>query len=116
MEGYQLRKDGRYDEAIHIFKQAIEENPTFYLGWYNLALAYDDLKDFSRAKQAYEKAAELEPQQPMRDASFYNSYGYFLYRHKRYKEAIAQLKKALKIDADHPEAKQILKAARKAIQ
>ena len=116
MEGYQLRKDGRYDEAIHIFEQAIEENPAFYLGWYNLALAYDDLKDFSRAKQAYEKAAELEPQQPMRDASFYNSYGFFLYRNKKYKEAIAQLKKAIKIDADHPEAKQTLKAAQKAIQ
>jgi tetratricopeptide (TPR) repeat protein len=116
IEGRLLRKDGRYEEAIELLEQVTQENPNFYFGWYNLALAYDDLEDFARANRAYKKAAELEPRQPIRDSSFYNSYGYFLYRHKRYREAIVELEKALEIDPDHPKAKQTLKAAQKAIQ
>jgi len=116
MEARQLRKDGNYEKAVQPLEQIAEGSPDFYFGWYNLALTYDSLNDFSKANRAYEKAAELEPRQPARDASFFNTYGYFLYRHEKYEEAIVQLKKALEIDPDHPKAKRTLKAAEDAIR
>jgi Flp pilus assembly protein TadD len=41
----------------------------------------------------------------------YNSYGFFLFRNKKYEEAIANLKQALKLAPDHPKAKNTLAAA-----
>ncbi len=114
-EGRLLRRKGLHAEATILFVEILNKNPTFYFGWYNLALAYDSLNDFSQANQAYERASALEPNQPERDASFYNTYGYFLYRHEKYREAMVQFEKALEIDPGHPKARQNLKAARKAI-
>lgn len=115
-EGRLLKRKGSNEQAIELIEEVLEKHPTFYLGWYNLALSYDSLNDFLNANQAYKKAIELEPEQPKRDASIYNTYGYFLYRHERYEEAIIQLKKALKIDQNHPKAKRTLKAAENAIR
>lgn len=116
MDGLLLQKNDQNKGAIGLFKEVIKEKPTFYFSWYYLALSYDSLNDFVRANQAYEKAAELESNQPIRDASFYNTYGYFLYKHKKYEEAIIQLKKALEIDPNHPKAKRNLRAAGEAIR
>lgn len=116
IEGRELRKKGDFKKAIELLEEVTQENPTFYFGWYNLALAYDALEDFHKANQAYEKAEELEPMQPTRDASFYNTYGYFLYRHKNYEEAIVHLKKALEINPDHPKAKRTLQAVEKTMK
>jgi len=112
LEAQQLRRSGKFTRAIDILKEILRENPEFYLGWYNLALAYDDgFNDFTKADQAYQKAADLEPKQAMRHASLYNTYGYFLLKHKKYPEAIVNFKKTLEIDPNHPYAGRNLKAA-----
>jgi len=106
-----LRQEGNAAEAIPQLKEVVRLKPDFYLGWFNLALAYDERGDFPAAKTAYESAIQLESKGQLRDASLYNSYGYFLFRNKKYPEAIANLKHALKLAPDHPKAKNTLAAA-----
>lgn len=111
LEGQRLRRIGNYERAIEILQEVTRANPDFYLGWYDLAQAYDDgFNDFAKAIQAYQKAAELEPKQPIRQASFYNTFGYFLFKHKKYEEAILYFKKALEINPNHRLAARNLKA------
>lgn len=115
-KGRLLRKEGKVGEAINILEQVVEANPEFYFGWHNLALAYHAVGQFQEAKSSYEKAAQLEPKQSLRDVSLYNSFGYFLYQQKQYKGAIKQFNKALEIDPNHPKAKRNLQAAKKALE
>lgn len=110
-KGRQLRQAGKAAEAINILKHVVEVNPEFYFGWHNLALAYHSTGQTQEAKSSYEKAAQLEPKQNVRDASIYNSFGYFLYQQKEYKAAIKQFNKALEIEPNHPIAKRNLQAA-----
>ena len=82
---------------------------------YDLWHEYEDGQT-QEAKSSYEKAAQLEPKQNVRDASIYNSFGYFLYQQKEYKAAIKQFNKALEIEPNHPIAKRNLQAAEKELK
>jgi len=116
LEARSLRKDGKSENAIELLQHLVMANRDFYLGWYNLALAYDAVDDFNLGNNAYKKAVELEPDQPSRDSSVYNTYGYFLFRHERYEEAIEFLQRALDIDPDHPTAGEYLEKAKAALE
>jgi Tfp pilus assembly protein PilF len=52
-----------------MLESIVDASPEFYLAWYNLGLAYDDVDDDERADHAYLKAIELESSQQRRDAS-----------------------------------------------
>ena len=110
IEGRQLRKSGRYEEAVPLLIDVTEQYPEFYFGWYNLALAYHGIGNPDSAKVAYQRAIELEREMEQRDASLYNSYGYFLYQQGEYEQAKEQLQTALEIQPDHPKAKRTLNA------
>ena len=62
---------------------------------------------------AFEQAIKLEQTLTPRDASLHNSYGWFLYLNKQYKEAAAAFEEALRIDPQHVRAKSNLEAAKK---
>ena len=113
--GRQLRKTGQIAGAIKSLTAATEKQPDFYLAWYNLALAYMATNDHGKTDAAFKKAVEYEQLQSLRDASLYNSYGWFLYLNKRYAEAVKIFERALVIDPNHPKAKNNLAAAKKAI-
>jgi len=68
-----------YEKAINILNQVISESPSYYLGWLDLALAYDGNKQWEHAEEAYIKSAELDSlhNSSHHDASVYNSYGFF---------------------------------------
>lgn len=117
VKAQRLRKSGEHEEAVQLLNEILKNNPSYYLGWYDLALAYDDgLKDFEKANHAYKKAIELEPVQPARHPSLYNNYGYFLLKNKKYEEAAKYLKIAVELDPDHPYAEKNLKAAEAALK
>jgi tetratricopeptide (TPR) repeat protein len=116
MEGHNLRISGQSEKAAELLEQVVRESPDYFFGWYDLALAYDGLKDFAKANQFFEKAAELEPTQPVRDGSFYIAYGDFLFRNQKYTEAIIELRKALEIDPNNQKIALTLKAAEKALE
>jgi len=110
-----LRRAGKPAEAAARLKALVSAQPDFYLGWYNLALAYDDARNIDAARQAYERAVALERQQNVGDASLYNSYGFFLYRNRHFPEAVTSLERALALAPDHPKAKSTLAATKSAM-
>ncbi len=112
--GRQLRKTGQAAEAAKILTAVTQKQPDFYLAWYNLALAFMAMGADNQADAAFKKAAAYEQSQALRDASIYNSYGWFLYLNKRYDEAVKAFEQALLIDPDHPKARSNLAAAKKA--
>lgn len=110
-----LRRTGHAADAAEQLSEIVATHDRFYLAWYNRALALDDLGRYEDAATAYLRAIELEPEQAIRDASLYNTYGYLLYRMGRYREAIEPLEKALEIAPEHPKALRTLAASRRAL-
>jgi tetratricopeptide (TPR) repeat protein len=108
--GRQARQQGNAVESVRALEAAVKLAPDFYLAWYNLGLACEAAGDRLRAQAAYEKAVQLEPQQGVRDASLYNTYGWLLYRQGKLTEASTQFQAALKLDAKHPLATRNLQA------
>lgn len=116
-EARDLRKQKRdYEQAIPMLTDVLDAKPDFYLGWYNLALAYAALGNEAAARKAYDKTMELEPAQPVRDATVYNAYGHFLLERDEYCQAIAQLEKAISLDQSNPRAQNNLQQARTKLQ
>jgi len=114
-EARNLRRDRKYPEATTRLLELVKARPDFYLGWFNLALVYDDSNNFAAARNAYQRAIALEKQQNIGDASVYNSYGYLLYRQKDFREANVNLQRALELSPDHPKARNTLAASRAAL-
>ena len=66
------------------------------------------------AAASYRRAFEVAPKSP-EDASFYNTYGWFLYQQKQYGEAVKLFEKALAIEPSHARARTNLVAAKNAL-
>jgi Flp pilus assembly protein TadD len=59
--GIRVAQKGLWREAIYRWQRAIAVDPTYAAAYNNLAIAYEHEGDFEKARQAYEKAAELDP-------------------------------------------------------
>lgn len=112
LEARQIRKSGAPQKALPALEEITQKYPRFFMGWYNLGLAYDALHDSVRADNAYNKAIQLEPGQSTREASIYNTYGDFLRRHKNYVEAKKWFEKALEVNPNHALARNNLQVMR----
>jgi tetratricopeptide (TPR) repeat protein len=110
IEGRQLRKSGKYEQSLEYLQSTTEKYPGFYMGWYNLALAYQKLDRIEEADLAYRKAISLCDSLAIKDASLYNTYGFFLYQNQKYEDAERELKKALLVEPNHPKATRNLQA------
>ncbi|MFQ5562486.1 MAG: tetratricopeptide repeat protein [Parvularculaceae bacterium] len=54
---------GQFDRAIADYEEALSQGlAKQQVGWYNIGLAYDAKKEPERARAAYEKALELDPE------------------------------------------------------
>jgi tetratricopeptide (TPR) repeat protein len=125
-EGRRLRREGRIDEAIALLTPIAERRPDAFVVWFNLGLAHAsrarryqavaDAETMQRerraAESAYRRALALEPDQPVRDPSVYNSFGSFLLDTGREQEAIPLFERALELDASHALAARNLAAAK----
>lgn len=83
--GKVLRKSERYDLALDIFKKITQEQPLFYEAWFHLALTYDALSQNEQAEAAFKLA--IAHMNTKKDDRLYHSYGMFLFKQERYKEA-----------------------------
>lgn len=111
-EARALRKSNKnYDRAIALLKEVLTEKPEFYMGWYNVALAYSAAGKDDDARTSYNKAIELEPVQPSRDGTIYNAYGDLLLKQKNYCEAISNFKRSIELDDSNPRAQNNLQQA-----
>ena len=61
--GIKVAQKGLWREAIYRWERAVEIDPDYAAAFNNLAVAYEHEGQFEKARKAYEKAAELEPEQ-----------------------------------------------------
>jgi tetratricopeptide (TPR) repeat protein len=84
---------GRNEESIKLHQKIIEENPYCELAWFNLGSAYQGIKLYEKAIDAYKYVLVI-------DEKFdyaYRNIGDALMRLRKYKEAIENLLKVLEL-------------------
>jgi tetratricopeptide (TPR) repeat protein len=84
---------GRNEESIRLHTRIIDEQPFNELAWFNLAAAYQGLKLYEKAVDAYQYAIAI-------DEKFdyaYRNMGDAYIRLRKYKEAIEALEKVLEL-------------------
>jgi Tfp pilus assembly protein PilF len=63
--GIQVAQKGLWREAIYRWERATQLDPGYAAAYNNLAVAYEHEGQLDKARQAYEKAIELEPNNTM---------------------------------------------------
>jgi Tfp pilus assembly protein PilF len=63
--GIQVAQRGLWREAIYRWERATQLDPTYAAAFNNLAVAYEHEGQLEKARGAYEKAIELEPNNTM---------------------------------------------------
>jgi len=92
----QLKQEGKLEEAIAYYHQAIEQNPNFYLSHYNLGETLAKLGRWEQAVTSYDRAIQLNPNSVW---SYYNL-GQALAKLCRWDEAIASYRRAIELSPD----------------
>lgn len=59
--GINVAQRGLWREAIYRWERAIQIDPTYAAAYNDLAVAYEHEGQLEKARQAYEKAIELQP-------------------------------------------------------
>ena len=89
--GYLMGLLGRYDEAIRLFTQSLEMEPTAeaytYLGW-----TYSHMGEYRRAIEEAEKAIRIDPD----FGNPYNDIGVYLMEQGKDDEAVPYLERAMR--------------------
>jgi type IV pilus assembly protein PilF len=62
--GINVAQRGLWREAIYRWERAVEIDPTYAAAFNDLAVAYEHEGQLEKARQAYEKALALEPNNP----------------------------------------------------
>jgi Tfp pilus assembly protein PilF len=60
--GIQVAQRGLWREAIYRWERATQLDPTYAAAFNNLAVAYEHEGQLAKAREAYEKALALEPE------------------------------------------------------
>ena len=60
--GIRVAQLGLWREALAHWERAVKLDPTYAPAYNNLAIGYEQQGDFDKARSAYEKALELNPQ------------------------------------------------------
>jgi Tfp pilus assembly protein PilF len=63
--GIQVAQRGLWREAIYRWERATQIDPTYAAAFNNLAIAYEHEGQLDKARKAYEKALELDPDNAM---------------------------------------------------
>ena len=63
--GFQCFAEERYDEAIDLYRQAIDVDPDLAIAWNGLSMAYRQKGALDPAVEAGRRLVELEPDDPL---------------------------------------------------
>ncbi len=61
-EAYLALKDNRYEEGIAGYQEALKLTPDVASYWFNLGIAYEQVGQRERSREAFKRASALEPQ------------------------------------------------------
>jgi Flp pilus assembly protein TadD len=101
-----LFRQGKLDEAIPEFEEALKRNPNHPEAHYHLGRALYVKGDYEGAKRHYLETARLDPKSPV-----HNGLGAAYFRLGQTSEAIAEFKEALRLNPDDSEAAENLRFA-----
>jgi Flp pilus assembly protein TadD len=59
--GISVAQKGLWREAIYRWQKAVQLDPTYAAAWNNLAIGYEQDGRFDSARDAYEKALKIDP-------------------------------------------------------
>ena len=88
--GYYAR--GQYDVALEELNGAIKDDPGYAPAYGMLGLVYSELRDDAQAERHFQRAIELNPQDP----EVRNNYGWFLCQRGREPQALGQFELAIR--------------------
>ncbi len=99
-KGIELYRQGKIEEAIQAYKEALEINPSYIYAYYNIGLAYVAQEKLLLALENFQEVIKRKP------GEIYSLYyiGYINSRLGSYQPAIDALKELLEVDPTiHPE-------------
>ena len=99
-EGVTLSNEGKHDEAIAKFNEAIAIIPTCYNCYNNIAFSYTAKKDYANAETAYKKSMEVKPD----DAAAYVGLAGIYFNTGKSADAKPLVEKATTIDPSNADA------------
>lgn len=106
---------GRFEDAIKKYAEALAKHPDLKALYFNLGDAYLRLGDFDRANASYQKFLALKPEKTLASKAYHNMGNAALMLEKPdVKQAIAMYKEALRQDPANAQAKWNLEMALKA--
>src|SRR5918999_577304 len=68
--GISVAQRGLWREAIYRWERATKIDPSYAAAYNNLAVAYEHEGEFDKARTAYEKAVELDPENALVKQNF----------------------------------------------
>ena len=93
-------QQGKFDDALRQFRQAVKSNPRSVHAYCNLGLVLQQLERHEEALTCLTRALAIEPDNLLA----LNNLGHVLWRLKRPEEAVASLDRALAIKPDYADA------------
>jgi tetratricopeptide (TPR) repeat protein len=106
--GLALRKQGKWEEAVQNYQNALKVSPNDGGILYNMAMAHMQGKQFYKAIQYIEKALESNPDILNLDANIPYNIALIYYSARQYPEARQYAKIAQVNDPDHAQAAKLL--------
>ena len=107
--GNALKDQGKLDDAIEAYKQALAIKPDYAEAHYNMGIALEEHGKLEEAIQAYNKALSIKPDY----AEAYNNMGITLKEQGKLDEAIQAYNKALSIKPDYARVHRNLSSIKK---
>lgn len=102
--GNQLYQNGKYEEAVIQYSEAMRKNPNNAITHYNLGNVLYKQKNYADAEKAFGRAIELTADTSIRQRAFYNT-GVALTRELKLLESIAAYKRALAMNPADEDAR-----------
>jgi tetratricopeptide (TPR) repeat protein len=98
-EAVHRKKNGKNEDAIPLYHQAISLYPQYAIAYYNLSLLYQEQNNLAEALANSNKAIELNP----RDPEFYNNRGNIFAKKQAIEKAIADYNYAIHLSPNYSE-------------